>query len=202
MDSGIECTLSKFADDTELCGVVDTLDGMDATQRDLDRLERWARANCMKFNKAKCKILHGSILGVVLFGIFVNDLNAGVECTISKFADDKKLGGAVDSLEGQEALQWDLDRLEHWTVINGMKFNKFKRWLLQLGQSNTRHRWGAWVPFSTMWTPEEEEEEEGEEENDHHHHNQHDNDEDNDNNGNNNYNFSRIELNCPSKIAR
>ncbi|GAB0181249.1 hypothetical protein GRJ2_000590200 [Grus japonensis] len=58
MDSGIECPLSKFANNTKLCGVVNTLEGRDAIQRDLDRLERWARANCMKFNKAKCKVLH------------------------------------------------------------------------------------------------------------------------------------------------
>ncbi|PKU42711.1 rna-directed dna polymerase from mobile element jockey-like [Limosa lapponica baueri] len=55
--SGIECTATKFVDDTELCGAVDVLEGRDAIQRDLDRLERWACANLMKY-KAKGKVLH------------------------------------------------------------------------------------------------------------------------------------------------
>ncbi|GAB0186308.1 hypothetical protein GRJ2_001096100 [Grus japonensis] len=58
MDSRIECTLSKVASDTKLCGTVNMLEGRDAIQRDLDRLERWAHVNLMKFNKANCKVLH------------------------------------------------------------------------------------------------------------------------------------------------
>jgi len=58
MDIGMECILSKFADDTKLCGAVDTVERRDAIQRDFDRLKRWVHENLMKFNKAKCKVLY------------------------------------------------------------------------------------------------------------------------------------------------
>jgi len=58
VDSGIECTLIKFDGNSKLRGAAEMLEGRDAIQRDLDRLQRWARANLMKFNKAKCKVLH------------------------------------------------------------------------------------------------------------------------------------------------
>ncbi|NWI48887.1 ITA8 protein, partial [Calyptomena viridis] len=50
--------LVDFANDTELGGAVDSLEGREALQRDLEKLERWAITNYMKFNKGKYRILH------------------------------------------------------------------------------------------------------------------------------------------------
>ncbi|KAJ7417035.1 rna-directed dna polymerase from mobile element jockey-like [Pitangus sulphuratus] len=78
----------------------------------------------------------GSILGPVLFNIFINVFNAGLEGIPSKFDDDAKLGGAVDSLKGREALQRDLGKLEDWTITSHMKINKGKCQILHLELGN------------------------------------------------------------------
>ncbi|KAF4790426.1 hypothetical protein TURU_141138 [Turdus rufiventris] len=56
--SGIEWPLSKFANNAKLCDAVDMLVGRDVIQRHFDSLQRWVCVSLMKFNKAKCELLH------------------------------------------------------------------------------------------------------------------------------------------------
>jgi len=84
---------------------------------------------------------HGLVLGPALFNIFVSDMDSGIEFTLSKFTDETNLSGVVNTLEGKDAIQRDLGRLEEWAHADFMKFNKAKCKVLHMGQGNPKHKY-------------------------------------------------------------
>jgi Reverse transcriptase (RNA-dependent DNA polymerase) len=83
----------------------------------------------------------GSVLGPLLFNIFINDLDSTVTANqlIKKFADDTKIGHVIAYNESAAELQSTLDRLHTWSTVWGMEFNVKKCHVLHVGRNNPAH---------------------------------------------------------------
>ena len=91
----------------------------------------------------------GSVLGPILFLIFINDLPKCVNCPICLFADDSKIyckvpreNNAKPELErAHENLQEDLHEIHRWAEKWKMSFNVNKCKIMHLGYGNTKHEY-------------------------------------------------------------
>jgi hypothetical protein len=90
------------------------------------------------WRKVLSGVPQGSVLGPVLFNIFINDLDdeATVRQLLKKFADDTKLGQVIECASDTDELQGTLDRLCEWAARWGMCFNVQKCHVMHVGRRN------------------------------------------------------------------
>jgi len=81
-----------------------------------------------------------TILSPALFNIFINNLDDGEECTLSKFSDNTKLGVVAGMTEGHDAFQAHLERLEKGADRYLMTFNKGKFKVRHMGRKKSMHQ--------------------------------------------------------------
>ena len=116
-------------------------------------IQSWlkGRKQCVVLNGSQSEwtsvpsgVPQGSVLGPLLFIIFINDIDNAVDvlsCCLLKFADDTKGMRKVNTPNDALKLQKDLDNLFSWSVDWQMLFNLDKCHILHFGKSNALHQY-------------------------------------------------------------
>ncbi len=78
----------------------------------------------------------GSVLGSVLYIIYVNGIDVGLNNLISKFADDTKNGNSIITDHDRISLYEDLRKISDWSQRWEIPFNVYKWHILQVGTRN------------------------------------------------------------------
>jgi len=103
----------------------------------MDRRQRVAlNGEISPWSRVTSGVPQGSVLGPVLFLVYVNDIDEDISSTVYKFADDTKLVNEIVSPQDGCKLQDDLKRLETWSERWKMNFNSAKCKVMHLGRNN------------------------------------------------------------------
>ena len=93
------------------------------------------------WGKVTSGIPQGSVLGPILFVLFINDLPDDILSSIVMFEDDTKLWSKVNNTEDRAALQFDIDKLATWSIDWQLSFNADKWKSLHLGHNNHEYQY-------------------------------------------------------------
>ena len=88
-----------------------------------------------KFSKLVSGIPQGSVLGPILFLIYINDIGQDLTANTLVYVDDTKVNQKVTSEQDIEILQQELIKLDNWAKENNMDFNKGKFVVMRYGQN-------------------------------------------------------------------
>ena len=93
---------------------------------------------CSQFTEVLSGVPQGSVLGPILFTVYINDLGDDIINKVLKFADDTKNFGKVTSILEVQSLQGDLDKALGWAEKWGMDFNINKCKVMHFGRKNLK----------------------------------------------------------------
>ena len=96
---------------------------------------------CSSWMSVTSGVPQGSVLGPLLFLIFINDLESGLLSSLLKFADDTKVFCQVNGEHDQKQLQADLNCLTEWSEKWQMPFNTSKCRVMHLGRANSKYEY-------------------------------------------------------------
>ena len=81
-------------------------------------------------------VLQGSVLGPLLFILYINDILDNLTCTSYVYADDMKVFNSITTEEDKIVMQNDINTILHWTEDWLLKLNVQKCKVLQLHNTN------------------------------------------------------------------
>ena len=96
---------------------------------------------CSNWSEVTSGVPQGSVLAPIMFQIYINDMNEGLESYINMFADDAKLLKVIKSQKDCQDLQKDIDKIHEWSLKWKLEFNAKKCHVMEIGKSKRRPIW-------------------------------------------------------------
>ena len=99
------------------------------------------RDNYSSWSGVTSGVPQGSVLAPIMFQIYINDMQEGLNSYINLFADDAKLLRVIKRQAYCMELQRDIDKIHEWSKRWKLEFNAKKCHVMEMGKSKTRPTW-------------------------------------------------------------